>query len=226
MPVLSIFLARLSSLFLSHLPLSLTSMSDPTQAPFTQRPYTQPPSGFPHPISLIDSRASYPDGVIWQPLAGDDRAQPVSSIASLPPLPPPPPNTPRDWNPNTFEPPQRRGRPNGSGNFADQDLKTLLMLIEAELPLGNRGWQAVHSRYTKYADTKGRPRRTAKSLENKFRQVCFIYIFDLVFFANCPTARENHQAHRLWYSLPPRCQGPSDRHAHQRACRHPQPQRL
>jgi hypothetical protein len=143
-------------------------------------------SGFPHPVSLIDSHASYPDGFIWQPLANDDHAWPVSSVASLPPLPPASKYPMRLESPYCmFEPPQRCGRLNGSGNFVDQDLKVLLMLIKAELPLKNQGWQAVQSWYTKWADAKGHPWCTAKSLKNKFHQVHFIYIFDLVFFAFC-----------------------------------------
>jgi hypothetical protein len=41
--------------------------------------------------------------------------------------------------------PIKRGRPQGSGNYSQEDLKALLNLIEAELLLGQQGWIVVHS---------------------------------------------------------------------------------
>jgi hypothetical protein len=41
--------------------------------------------------------------------------------------------------------PIKRGQPQGSGNYSQEDLKALLNLIEAELPLGQRGWIVIHS---------------------------------------------------------------------------------
>jgi hypothetical protein len=221
---LNIFLSQSSrcllSLVLSLTQLSLTSMSDPTQPPFTQRfpqyHFTPPSSSFPHSINQIDSRASvgYPNGLAWSApnfMNGGDHSLSVSSMTS-PLLPPVPPNTP--CRPVASEVASRRGRPNGSGNYADQDIKTLLLLIEAELPVGSRGWQAVHSRYSKWAGNKARPQRTAKSLENKFRQVSFIYTSGLMFDPYCSSARKDYQADWEWYLLPPRYQGSPNRRAH------------
>jgi hypothetical protein len=65
----------------------------------------------------------------------------------------------------------RRGRPSGSGNYLDGDVKALLNFVEAELPLGQRGWRAVHMRYTKWARLRQRPERALKSLETKYKQL-------------------------------------------------------
>lgn len=72
---------------------------------------------------------------------------------------------------NEVEPPTKRGRPSGAGNYNDIDTKALLKYVEAELPIGIRGWKAVHSRFKKWARDHQRPDREAKSLETKFKQV-------------------------------------------------------
>lgn len=66
----------------------------------------------------------------------------------------------------------KRGRPHGAGNYSLDDVKALLDQTEAELPLGQRGWKAIYDRYSKWAQKHGRPQRTQKSLETKFKQVC------------------------------------------------------
>ena len=68
--------------------------------------------------------------------------------------------------------PAKRGRPHGSGNYSQDDLKTLLDLAERELPLGQKGWQVIHRKYVKWAQKHNRPERALKSLETKFKQVC------------------------------------------------------
>ena len=74
----------------------------------------------------------------------------------------------------------RHGHPSGARNYTNADMKALLKFIEAELPLGNRGWRVVHAWYTKWAHTNRRPERTLKSLDTKFRQVCFILLLSCV----------------------------------------------
>jgi hypothetical protein len=68
--------------------------------------------------------------------------------------------------------PVKRGCPYGSGNYSQDDLKALLDLAENELPLGQKGWQAIHAKYVKWARKHNRPERALKSLETKFKQVC------------------------------------------------------
>jgi hypothetical protein len=68
--------------------------------------------------------------------------------------------------------PIKRGRPHGSGNYSQEDLKALLNLIEAELPLGQQGWIIVHSKFLKWARKHNRPDRVLKSIETKYKQVC------------------------------------------------------
>lgn len=65
----------------------------------------------------------------------------------------------------------KRGRPSGSNNYTTADTKALLDFVENELPLGQRGWQAVHAKFSEWAKELGRLVRKASSLETKFKQV-------------------------------------------------------
>jgi hypothetical protein len=67
--------------------------------------------------------------------------------------------------------PAKRGRPAGSGNYNDEDLTALLDFVEEELPLGQRGWRAVHTKLNKWAHQHQRPERPLKSVETKYKQV-------------------------------------------------------
>ena len=77
----------------------------------------------------------------------------------------------REQDHDADEKPAKRGRPTGAVNYADEDVTALLDFVEHELPLGQRGWLAVHMEYMKWAQLHGRPERTLKSLETKFKQV-------------------------------------------------------
>ena len=66
----------------------------------------------------------------------------------------------------------KRGRPQGANNYSIKDTNILLDLVEDELPLGQRGWTAVMTKYNKWATECGRPIRKQLSLETKFKQVC------------------------------------------------------
>ncbi|KAF8074799.1 hypothetical protein FPV67DRAFT_1408578, partial [Lyophyllum atratum] len=68
------------------------------------------------------------------------------------------------------EPDLKRGHPRGAGNYHPDDVTELLNAVEAELPLGQRGWLAIHRRYTKWAHKHDRP-DTVKSLETKYKQL-------------------------------------------------------
>jgi hypothetical protein len=65
----------------------------------------------------------------------------------------------------------KRGRPHGAGNYSSDDIKVLLDFVEEEIPLGQRGWKAIHQRFSKWAQRHRRPQRTVKSLDTKFKQV-------------------------------------------------------
>jgi hypothetical protein len=82
-----------------------------------------------------------------------------------------------------------RGRPQGSNNYTSSDVKVLLDMVRQELPLGQRGWQAVHVKFGQWAKANGRPERKVTSLETKFKQVRFE-----VSYYDCETA------HSLNYS--------------------------
>lgn len=82
----------------------------------------------------------------------------------------------RKYTSDTEEPMEKsnkRGRPNGAGNYSSKDITALLDFTESELPLGQRGWSSVHQKFTKWARSNGRPERIAKSLEAKFKQASF-----------------------------------------------------
>ncbi|KAG2340587.1 hypothetical protein BDR05DRAFT_950311 [Suillus weaverae] len=51
-------------------------------------------------------------------------------------------------------PPTKCGQPNRLNNYSAADVKTLLDFIAEELPLGQKGWQAIHSRFTVLIETK------------------------------------------------------------------------
>ncbi|KAG2342378.1 hypothetical protein BDR05DRAFT_1001003 [Suillus weaverae] len=68
------------------------------------------------------------------------------------------------------DPRVKRGRPNGSNNYSSADVKFLLDLVEDELPLGQKGWQVIHSKFMQWANRHGRPQCKATSLETKFKQ--------------------------------------------------------
>ena len=76
-----------------------------------------------------------------------------------------------DLDPDSVDKPAKRGRPSGAGNYSDDDIASLLDFVEAELPLGHRGWNRVHSSFNKWARRHDRPDRLLKSLETKFKQV-------------------------------------------------------
>jgi hypothetical protein len=63
------------------------------------------------------------------------------------------------------------GRPQGAGNYLQEDLKALLDAVQEELPLGQRGWQNIHAKYSRWARKRGHPERARKSLETKYKQV-------------------------------------------------------
>ena len=65
----------------------------------------------------------------------------------------------------------KRGRPQGAGNYSVGDMTALLNYVEEELPLGQRGWAVVATKFNKWAAKHGRPDRKITSLETKFKQV-------------------------------------------------------
>ncbi|KAG2157038.1 hypothetical protein DEU56DRAFT_720970, partial [Suillus clintonianus] len=65
----------------------------------------------------------------------------------------------------------KRGRPSGSNNYTSADVKALLNFVEDELPLGQRGWQVIHTKFAEWSKARGRPDRKLNSLETKFKQL-------------------------------------------------------
>jgi hypothetical protein len=67
----------------------------------------------------------------------------------------------------------RRGHPQGSNNYTNTDVKILLDMVHQELPLSQRGWQAVSVKFAQWAKANGWPEHKVTSLEMKFKQVRF-----------------------------------------------------
>ncbi|KAG1729880.1 uncharacterized protein EDB91DRAFT_1252923 [Suillus paluster] len=59
----------------------------------------------------------------------------------------------------------------GSNNYSVTDIQVLLDFVEDECPLGQKGWQAIHLKYSEWARKHKRPPRKAMSLETKFKQL-------------------------------------------------------
>ena len=67
--------------------------------------------------------------------------------------------------------PKKRGRSAGAANYSIEDIEALLGFLEDDLPLGGKGWNEVADLFAKWAEENGRPVRSVKSLETKFKQV-------------------------------------------------------
>ena len=66
----------------------------------------------------------------------------------------------------------RGGRTLGVANYASDDVDALFDILEVWLPIGAKGWASVEEEFASWAELNGRPPRSAKSLETKFKQVC------------------------------------------------------
>lgn len=97
-----------------------------------------------------------------------------------------------------------RGRATGAVNYAPEDLEGLFDILEEQLPLGGRAWNSAADDYNQWAEENGRPVRTAKSLELKFKQVSVIFIFYVVHFNTFTSAGQNLEANRRC-RMPPSC---------------------
>ena len=65
----------------------------------------------------------------------------------------------------------RGGRTPGVANYSSDDVDALFEIMEEVLPIGGKGWGNVEDEFLSWAAVNGRPARTAKSLETKFKQV-------------------------------------------------------
>jgi hypothetical protein len=69
---------------------------------------------------------------------------------------------------------KRCGRAAGVVNYSSDDLDALLDILEETLPIGAKAWNAARDHFCAWAVENGRPVRTTKSLEAKYKQVFFI----------------------------------------------------
>ncbi|KAG2076066.1 hypothetical protein BDR04DRAFT_994548, partial [Suillus decipiens] len=63
------------------------------------------------------------------------------------------------------------GCPQGSNNYMTSDIKTLLDMVHQELPLGQRGWQAVHVKFCQWVKVNRWLECKVSLLETKFKQL-------------------------------------------------------
>lgn len=66
---------------------------------------------------------------------------------------------------------KQRGRAAGACNYSSEDVDAILDILEECLPLGGHAWNSAGDDFNTWAQENGRPSRTAKSLELKFKQV-------------------------------------------------------
>ncbi|KAF9642068.1 hypothetical protein BDM02DRAFT_3193972 [Thelephora ganbajun] len=64
-----------------------------------------------------------------------------------------------------------RGRTRGAANYCPREVEVLLDLVEDELPVGAKGWNTVGTKFREWTITTGRPARTDRSLEAKYKQL-------------------------------------------------------
>jgi len=64
----------------------------------------------------------------------------------------------------------------GAANYSSDDLDGLFDILEELLPLGGNAWNSASDEFNSWAEENGRPTRTAKSLELKFKQVSFVLL--------------------------------------------------
>ncbi|KIK77069.1 hypothetical protein PAXRUDRAFT_167937 [Paxillus rubicundulus Ve08.2h10] len=65
----------------------------------------------------------------------------------------------------------KQGHPQGANNYSVSNTNMLLNIIKDELPIGQRGWLTVMTKFNKRAIESGRPERKQTSLETKFKQL-------------------------------------------------------
>ena len=73
------------------------------------------------------------------------------------------------------------GRTRGAANYRPREIEILLNYVEAELPVGGKGWNVIGARFREWAAISECPPRTDRSLEMKFKQVrplCSPLMFD------------------------------------------------
>ncbi|KDR67831.1 hypothetical protein GALMADRAFT_216203 [Galerina marginata CBS 339.88] len=154
-----------------------------------QHQYTYLPSCGPNdapmgPPSFDNDDDEMPAGILKKPLG-----KPVTKVAgrrrTIQPDPKgkgkervvdsEPKSTKRKALPGDIEGPaakkKRGGRVNGAPNYSEVDVDALLDIVEVRLPVGPIGWTQVGEDFGKWAKSEGRPERTAKSLENKYKQL-------------------------------------------------------
>jgi hypothetical protein len=66
---------------------------------------------------------------------------------------------------------KRGGRAAGVANYSPEDVEALLDIVEEYLPIGGRAWNTVADEFGDWAVSEGRPVRSMKSLEAKYKQV-------------------------------------------------------
>ncbi|KAJ6541394.1 hypothetical protein B0H19DRAFT_315360 [Mycena capillaripes] len=91
------------------------------------------------------------------------------------------------------EPPVKRGRPAGSGNYGREATDQLFSIVAEVLPIGQKSWKMVERKFNAWAASKGRTKRSVKSLEAKYKG--FLKLKKPTGDAECPPDVE--RAHQI-----------------------------
>jgi hypothetical protein len=68
----------------------------------------------------------------------------------------------------------------GTPNYSFNDVDALMDILEVLQPLGAKAWNSASGEFNLWAEENGHPTRSAKSLENKFKQVCLPFICNVI----------------------------------------------
>lgn len=61
----------------------------------------------------------------------------------------------------------------GAPNYSLNDVEAMIDILEVLQPLGVKAWNSALNEFKVWAEKNGHPTHSAKSLENKFKQVYF-----------------------------------------------------
>ena len=68
----------------------------------------------------------------------------------------------------------------GALNYSFDDVDAFMDILEVLRPLGVKAWNSASDEFNVWAEENGCPTCSAKSLENKFKQVCLSFVCNVI----------------------------------------------
>ena len=72
------------------------------------------------------------------------------------------------------------GRTAGTPNYSFDDVNVLMDILEVLQPLGAKAWNSALDEFNVWVEENGHPTCSAKSLENKFKQVFLLVVRNVI----------------------------------------------